>query len=159
MRIDADNPYRGHDAMASVLLLYYQIVMYGGIYNDETVCIHPYRFNGFDFLDVDVDEGYADIDEKLLREGACIYLLCDLNDSISEYSDCYLSQGTTAKFIEVFKAGRMSAIPEIAELIETIGPTEADIDSDRYCQLLDQIYQRYVLNTFQELMQNSEPVD
>ncbi len=56
MRIDADNPYQGHDAMASVLLLYYQIVMSGGIYNDETVCIHPQRFNGFDFLDVAIQK-------------------------------------------------------------------------------------------------------
>ncbi|MEJ2619265.1 MAG: hypothetical protein P8163_03180 [Candidatus Thiodiazotropha sp.] len=67
MKIGEDNPMVGNEAMASVLLLYYKIVLGGGISNDETVYLNPEKFNGFDFLAVEVEESYkTDIDETLI---------------------------------------------------------------------------------------------
>ncbi len=158
MKIDSENTMTGNEAMASVLLLYFQIVSGGGIQNDETVYLDPEKFNGFNFLDVGVEESFTpEIDETLIRQGAVIYLLCDLNDMISEYDDDYLSQDITMKILAAAKEGKMSAIPETKELIEIISKSEDALDYKAYQEQRDLIYSKYVLGTFTRLAQQSKP--
>ena len=158
MKIGAENTMKGNEAMASVLLLYYQIVSGGGISNDETVYLDPEKFNAFDFLQVEVEESYSpEIDEKLIRQGAVIYLLCDLNDMISEHDDCYLSQDITKKIFSAADEGKMSSVPEAIELIELVSVSEETLDYGVYHELRDRIYKKYVLGTFRGLVQAGKP--
>jgi hypothetical protein len=158
MKIGAENTMAGNEAMASVLLLYYQIASGGGISNDETVYLDPSKFNGFDFLQVEVEESYSpEIDENLIRQGAVIYLLCDLNDMISEYDDCYLSQDITKKILSAASEGKMSSVPEAGELIDLVSVSEKALNYEAYHELRDRIYIKYILGTFSELVQESKP--
>lgn len=158
MKIGAENTMVGNEAMASVLLLYYQIVSGGGISNDETVYLDPDKFNGFKFLQVDVDESYSpEIDEDLIRQGAVIYLLCDLNDMISEYEDCYLSQDITKAILNAAREGKLSSVPETTELIELLSVPEKRLNYEAYQELINHIYEKYVLGTFSRLVQTSKP--
>tara|TARA_B100000959_G_C14592641_1_gene464681 strand:+ start:18 stop:494 length:477 start_codon:yes stop_codon:yes gene_type:complete len=158
MKIGAENTMVGNEAMASVLLLYYQIVSGGGISNDETVYLDPNKFNGFSFLQVEVEESYyPDIDEALIRQGAVIYLLCDLNDMISEYDDSYLSQDITKKIIATEKEGKLSSIPEAEVLIDLVSVPEQTLDYEAYSEQRDLIYKKYVLGTFIRVAQEFKP--
>jgi hypothetical protein len=158
MKIGEDNPMVGNEAMAAVLLLYYQIVLSGGISNDETVYLDPERFNGFDFLAVEVEEGCkTDINETLIRQGAVIYLLCDLNDQISEYEEDYLSHEITQRVLRANKDGKLSSIPEAEKLVSLVSTSEKSLDYKTYHELRDIIYRKYVLGTFGRLVQESKP--
>jgi len=158
MKISEENTMIGNEAMASVLLLYYQIVSGGGISNDETVYLDPDKFNGFNFLQTEVDESYSpEIDEVLIRQGAVIYLLCDLNDMISEYGDCYLSQDITKRILKAASEGKLSSVPETSELIELLSVPEERLNYEEYKELINQIYEKYVLGTFSRLVRESKP--
>lgn len=144
--------------MASVLLLYYQIASGGGISNDETVYLDPDKFNGFDFLQVEVEERYSpEIDEKLIRQGAVVYLLCDLNDMISEYDDCYLSQDITKKILSAASEGKLSSLPEANDIIELVSVSEEALNYETYHEQLDHIYRKYVLGAFNRFVQADKP--
>ena len=150
MIIGEKNYSLGNMAMASVLLLYYHIVKSGGISNDETVYIDT-QFNPYNFLDVVVDENYqTDIDQQLIREGAIVCLVCDLNDMISEYEDTYLEQLITQHIFSAYTNGLLSAIPEANELIDLVsnGPS---FDNGEYSSILKTIYSKYVVATFHRL--------
>ena len=137
--------------MASVLLLYYHIVRAGGISNDETVYVEQ-RFNPYDYLDVEITDGIAgEIDEQLIRQGAVVFLICDLNDMISEYDDSYLDQFTTQKILSVCENGLMDSIPESKDIVKLI-ESSYSFDYDQYHELLNGIYQRYIKNTFCSLV-------
>lgn len=156
MHIGKDNIAIGNDAMASVLLLYYHIVSVGGFCHAETVYIEPKRFNGFDFLEATVEESYQpEVCQTLIRQGAVIYLICDLNDSFSEYDD-WDYQKITKEIIDTAKAGRLNAIPETSELINLICVSEAEFNLDAYKNCLQHIYEKYVLATFINLIEESK---
>ena len=100
MIINLNNVDKGNRAMASVLLLYYHLAQQKGFNHAETVYIDPNVFDGFSYLQVTIQEEAnmsLGIDETLLREGAIIYLLCDLNDIICDYDEDYLKHKSTSK--------------------------------------------------------------
>ncbi len=133
--------------MASVLLLYYHLLRDGGITNDQTVYIDPDDFNGIDFVGVEVRESPSfsfDLDEMLIQQGAIIYLLCDLNDIISEYEDDFYSQPQATEILAALKKHQKSPIPEIASLFELLPASEAELDYGEYQELLKAIYNKYV---------------
>jgi hypothetical protein len=150
MQINQDNYLLGNDAMASVLLLYYQIVTGGGISHDETVYIE-HRFNAYEYLNVEVDEQLqVDISQKLIREGAVVFLLCDLNDMIAAYDDSYLDERITQKIIKARENGLLSSVPDAEELIDLV-THKIDFDYEVYKRIMDDIYTKYVLGTFRKL--------
>ena len=154
MIIDDSNYSLGNKAMAAVLLLYYHLLKESGITNDQTIYIDSIDFDPFQYLDVTVTEKNCtfDINKKLLREGAIIHLVCDLNDMITEYSDSYLQQEITINIITEFKKGNMISIPEITELIKVINVKETDLDYKSYSLLLEKIYNKYVVDFFSGLI-------
>jgi hypothetical protein len=120
MRINESNYKLGNQALASVLLLYYHLLTEDSFTNDQTVYVDPEVFNGFDFLGVQVSQEYpSGIDEKLLPQGAVIYLLCDLNDLIAEY-ESYLEQPLVQKILNAHAVGQLSAIPESGEMMNLV---------------------------------------
>ncbi len=158
MHIDSENCMIGNEAMASVLLLYFQIVSGGGFSGDETVFLDQNKFDGYRFLDVEVEESYQpEIDERLIRQGAVICLLCDLNDMISEFDDCYLSHDITKKILAAFSDGKLTSIPEAEELIKLVSVSEVSLDYRKYRQILDSIYCKYVIGTFKRLVHEGKP--
>lgn len=158
MIINDENYMEGNNALASVLLLYYHLAIDGCFCGDETVYIAPELFEGFRFLDVVVEESYQpEIDEDLLREAAVIYLLCDLNDMITEHEESFRHCEFTRKIIEAYNAGRMSAIPEVDEIFTLLESSETDFDFERYSGILREIYSKYVLSTFSHLAVCRQP--
>ena len=103
----------GNRAMASVLLLYYHLMREGGITNDQTVYIVSEDFNASDFVDVEVEDG-LEIDQKLIREGACLSLLCDLNDLIGEYGADYLSHPEVKELLRSLMSRGKETLPELS---------------------------------------------
>ena len=140
--------------MASVLLLYYHLLVEGGITNDQAVYVDQNIFDGYSFLNIEVTEqnNESEINEKLIREGAVIYLLCDLNDIIGEYEDNYLKHEYTIKLNKAYKEGLLSSIPETKELFEIIMVPEKEMNYKLYNQCLNNIYNKYVVGMFSELL-------
>lgn len=157
LRIDDANPVQGNRAMAAVLLLYYHLLREGGITNDQTVYVDADHFNGFDYLDVEVArELGGDIDQGLLREGAVVFLLCELDDMISDHEDAYLSMPLVQRILAAESLGRMSAVPEAEALVRLVNHGEEMLDHRRYREALDVIYEKYVISRMRELLQLGE---
>lgn len=151
MVIDNTNCHIGNKAMASVLLLYYHLLDEGGITHDQTVYIDPEDFNGFDFLSVRLKENTNEslnISESLLREGAVIYLLCELNDIIGEYDKDFNSQPYTKKITNALLGLSVSPISEIKLLLDSISVPETKFNYYEYNEILKVIYKKYVYNVF-----------
>lgn len=143
----------GSRAMASVLLLYDHLLRGGGISNDETVYVEPEAFDAFDFLDVEVAaEHGSEIDQQLLREGAVVHLLCDLNDMISEFDGNFLAQPLVCRILEAHAEGRVRAVPEFDEVVNLLSAGEANVDHSRYRQLLAQVFHRDVAGRIRDLL-------
>ncbi len=137
--------------MASVLLLYYHLLDERGIFNDQTVYVGSLDFNGFDFLDVKVKEEYnesLDINESLIREGAIIYLLCELNDVIGEFDDDFHSQPHTKKLIAALEKYSGPTIPEVSQLLKLLSVSEQELDYSTYNVILQGVYKKYVHGFF-----------
>lgn len=148
----------GNKAVASALLLYYHLATEGCFCGDETVYIDPALFEGFRLLGVAVEEALQpEIDERLLREAAIIYLLCDLNDMISEHEESFHYCETTKNIIAAHKAGKMTAIPEVDEIFTLLESREADFNFERYSEILREIFSKYVLTTFSQLAGQYQP--
>lgn len=150
MIIDDTNYRKGYKAMAAVLLLYYHLLSDGGITNDQIVYVDLDDFDGFSYLNVVVDERWSpDINERLLREGAVIYLLCWFDDMLSDYSEGALYHPVAQKIISEFHAGNLSCIPEVKQLMHLfVDVPEEKWDFEAYGEALSNIYQKYVVGTF-----------
>lgn len=137
--------------MASVLLLYYHLLDEGGITHDQTVYLDPKDFNGYDYLGVEVkeqDNESLDLNEALMREGAIIYLLCDLDDIIGEFEEDFHSQPHTKRIIEALKEHELSPIPEVALLLKHVSVAEPKFNYPKYNKVLQVIYKKYVYGFF-----------
>ncbi|WP_211031046.1 hypothetical protein [Shewanella sp. MMG014] len=152
MRINIDNCMIGNKALASVLLLYYHLCIEGNFSGDETVYIDPKDFNGFDFLQVEIDSSIIDIDEKLIREGAIIYLLCDLNDLVVEHEKSFMSMEYIQKVLGVARDGKMSEIPETESLFELFNTDQTSFDFVQYNDILREIYSKYIKERINSLI-------
>ena len=148
----------GNNATAAVLLLYYHMATCGGFTNDETVYIDQSIFDGKRFVDVVVEEDQKnEIDQEFLRQGAIIFLLCDLNDIIDQCEDWYLSHEETKEILSLYDQGKMSAIPEVSELISLLKVPEIELDYESYSEILSIIYEKYVLGAFARLQTGVQP--
>lgn len=153
--IGTHNTMQGNQAMASVLLLYYHLLRDGGFANDQTVYIDTAQFNGSDFLDTEVSTDCADeIDQQLLREGAVMYLLCDLQDVIGEHDDNFLSQPTAQKIIGLLDTDNvLSTVPEIHKILELLQASEENFDHTEFSSTLSMVFEMYVVSRFAALTQ------
>ena len=152
MIIDETNYMAGNNAVGAVLLLYYHLAAEGRFSHAETIYIDPAIFDGFRFLEVRVAPEYeVDIDEKLLREAAVIYLLCDVNDMLSEHEDWFRSTPTVQKFVAAHAEGKLSAVPEASEIVSLLKASEEEFSFPRYQEVLARIYETYVHGTFERL--------
>lgn len=151
MIIDNKNYEVGNKAMALMLLLYYHLLDEGGITNYQTVYLNHSEFNGFDLLGVEIKEQAhesLDLDEELIRKGAIIYLLCDLNDIVCDNDHDFHQHEQTKKIIEALKEHEKSPIPEIASLLELISVKEPEINYSKYNEILQNIYKKHVHDFF-----------
>ena len=149
MRLEYESAGVANRAMASVLLLYYHLLREDGFTNDQTVYVNADDFDSFTFLDVEVSEELApDVDQTLLREGAVIYLLCDLYDLVGEYEDNYLQFPFTERVRSARAAGHLAAIPEAEEIVDMISAGESLLDYKELAKRLAQVYERYVRARF-----------
>lgn len=151
MIFDSTKCDAGNKAMASVLLLYYHLLEEGGITNDQTVYLDPEYFNGFDFLGskvVETEYESLDLDERLINEGAVIYLLCDLNDTLAEYDEDFKSHPSYKKIVASLTPYKSAPIPELEALLEQVAVGGKEFDYNTYNQILQDIYTKYVRGFF-----------
>lgn len=152
MHITPDLFPAANRAMASVLLLYYHLLREGGITHDQTVYLDPTHFSALDHVDVTVDaSGAGEIDASLLREGAVVCLLCDLDDMVSEHEDDYPQWPFTQAILQAHAQGRLVAVPEVALVIAQVERGIGHLDMARYRALLQGIYEKYVVGRWQAL--------
>lgn len=155
MRIDFETCSAGNRAMASVLLLYYHLIREGGLTHDQTTFVNADDFDAFAFLDVVVaDEVAHEIDQALLREGAAVHLLCDLNDCVAEFPDDFLRQPLTQRIIAACDAGRLSAIPDAAAIVTLVRRAEDALDVGELARRLGDVYERWVVVRMRDIVRS-----
>jgi len=154
MIINDKNYQIGNKAIAAVLLLYYHLLNEKGFTNDQTIYIDPDDFDGFSFLDTTIKEEKMslDIDQRFLREGAVIYLLCELNDMICEYDTDFLSQEFTQKIINALINKKATEVPEANSLVTLICTGEKSLNHSEFALSLEKIYKKYVVSRFQSFL-------
>ena len=149
MIIDSQDYEVGNKAMAAVLLLYYHLLDEGGITNDQTVYVGSLGFNGDEFLEVEIreeDGESLDIDVDLIRKGAIVYLLCELNDVIGELEDEFHQHPHTKKLLAALDRHQDQPIPEVSQILELV--SVAELDYSRFNDALQSIYRKYVRGFF-----------
>jgi hypothetical protein len=157
MHIDFTSTTQGNRAMASVLLLYYHLLREGGFTHEQTVYVNPEDFDAFEFLTVVVtNDLQPDIDQGLLREGAAIYLLCELNDVITDYEADYLSHPFTKKILAALAKEAVAVIPQIKQILQLVSEGEANLDYAALHQSLRVVYEEYVFHKLKSLVHASE---
>jgi hypothetical protein len=150
--INFDQCAVGNRAMASVLLLYYHLAREGGITHDQTVYLTQEDFDPFAFLDVQVAEDQkSEIDQSLLREGAVVYLLCELNDQVGDYEADFLKQPFVQKILEALAASGKAAVPEVLAIVQELSLGEQRLNYASFRGSLTAIYEKYVNRRFKEL--------
>ena len=148
----AENYDQGNKAMASVLLLFYHLADGGGFIGSETVYIDRDLFNGFDYIDVSVDSSNRnEICEKLLRRGAVIYLLSELNTMIGEFRDDRPNLNFTKEIVDVLEQKALLTIPELCPLLKLFETKGTKFDYKKYHESLGIIFSKYVLGMFNKL--------
>jgi hypothetical protein len=157
MLIDFTTAVQGNGAMASVLLLYYHLLREGGITHEQTVYVNPDDFNTFEYLTVEVTKDQqGDIDQKLLREGATIYLLCELNDVVTDYETDYLSRPFAKRILDALARDAVTAIPHTHQILQLVSEGEANLDYPALQRSLHVVYEEYVVRKFRSLSHAGE---
>lgn len=152
MLISFDQCAIGNRAIASVLLLYYHLAREGGITHNQTVYLAQEDFDPFVFLDVQVAEDQeSEIDQTLLREGAVVYLLCELNDQIGDYESDFLKQPFVRKILEALATRGESVVPEVLAVAQELSQGEQQLNYASFSGKLHIIYEKYVNRRFKEL--------
>ena len=152
MFINFDQCATGNRAIASVLLLYYHLAREGGITHNQTVYLAQEDFDPFVFLDVQVAEDQkSEIDQTLLREGAVVCLLCELNDQVGDHESDFLKQPFVRKIIEALAARGKAAVPEVLAIVQELSLGEQQLNYASFSGKLHAIYEKYVNRRFKDL--------
>lgn len=153
LHINNDNAMAGNRAVASVLLLYYHLLREGGITNDQTVYVNADDFDPFCYLCVEVEGNLSDIDANLLRQGAVVHLLCDLQDMIDNDEHHYLNHPLVQRILAAAAAGHLAAIPEAAAIVSMVSAGISGFSFATLQAQLAQVYERYVLGRMRSLVE------
>lgn len=152
MLIDSDNFPQGNRAMASVLLLYYHLIREGGFTNDQMVYVDRQEFDVFAYVDVTVSpDQQFEIDQPLLRQGAAVGLLCELNDMVSDYAQDYLAQPFTQRVLAALARVDAHDMPEVPAIVEAVTRGEAVLDPAGLQGMLRGVFETYVVAAFARL--------
>ncbi|NVJ98437.1 MAG: hypothetical protein HWE25_09810 [Alphaproteobacteria bacterium] len=145
MKISRENCELGFQATAAILLLYRELAHAGKIENDEGVYLQICNVDPFDCANIDIDDDLADeIDEEFIRCGGAVALLCELNDIISENEDDFLQHPLLGKILGTFRAGNVSRIEQISQIVELFNVSEMEFNFARFRQILDAALNRFV---------------
>jgi hypothetical protein len=153
MHIDSENASAGNRAMAWVLLLYYHLLREGGITHEQTVYIDPDEFDAFQYLkaEVAVDQR-SEISQDLIRQGSVIFLLCELNDVVTDYEADYLKHPFTQKILMALASpAAAAAVPESLEILNAMSTSERALNYSAFQGMLDRVFTKYVGQTFKAL--------
>lgn len=154
--IGVDDCPAGNRAMASVLLLYFHLLREGGITNDQTVYIDADDFDPFAYASVEVaPELDPEIDQALLREGAVVFLLCDLYDVIGEHGSSYLELPWTARALACLSVAGRASVPEVGPIVEMVASEASSLDQALLQARVAEVYQRYVVARMRALVPSS----
>lgn len=157
MEINSENFPIGNKAMANVLLLYFHILSEKGITNDQTVYLDTEAFDPKIFVDVVVcDSASMDINQELLREGAMIYLVCEINDVVGEYDDSFHAHPYFNEIGEILQRHCSGIYPEVSRFLACLAVKEELLDFNEYNSVLKEITRKYVFERMQNLVWKSE---
>lgn len=152
MRIDSTNYAQANKALASVLLLYYHLLREGGITNDQTVYLAPDDFDPFAYLAAEVSgDQKSEVDETLLREGAAICLLCDLNDLVADCDGDCSTHPLFQTIVQALTRNAAPAVPESLVIAQEISASKGKVDHERLKTRLNVVFEKYVVGRFRAL--------
>ena len=155
MNLPGDNYELGNRAMASILLLYYHLISEEGFTNDQTIYSESIDVDLSSLLNAyTVEEDSSEINVQLIREGATISLICDLNDCLANYEKDYVLQPQYKQIKSLLDKRYLNIIPEVDLLLELIQGGINSFDFQDYKNILELIYQKYVMNYFRNLTSN-----
>ena len=153
LEINIDNCEIGNQAMAQVLLLYFHILAEKGITNDQTAYLDRDHFDPQALISVEVGDSVSmDIDQSLLREGAMIYWLCELNDVVGEYEDSFHSHPYFNMVQEQLKNQCASDFPELSDVLNSLACDESKVDFAQYQSSISLVVRKYVFERMQNLV-------
>lgn len=156
MKINSDNYAIGNRAMASVFLLYYHMIQDGGFTNDQTVYSNSVDVDLSALLDVQREgDGSGEIDDTLIREGAVISLLCDLDDMIGEFEEDYQTQPYTKSIISKLRGRVSNDVPESRDLVDLVADGIDTFSFEVYREMLTSIYEKYVFSYWARIISNA----
>lgn len=149
MRIELFNASEGNSAMAAVLLLYYHLVLEGGITHDQTVYLNPNDLDPAVWITVEVDSDLQpEIDQTLIREGAVVRLLCDLKDMIDDFDEAFALQPFTKKLLTTNRTAVLAAVPEAEQIFALLENCRGAPNYSVLREGLAGIFERYVRRRF-----------
>jgi hypothetical protein len=153
MLIAADNAPQGNRAMAWVLLLYYHLLREGGFTHDQTVYVDAGEFNAFEYVAAQVAPGQQiEINQRLIRQGAVIYLLCELNDLVSEFEEDYLQHPYAQRLLGALRSDpAKTAVPEVSDIVQLVSAGLTPDDSTALQGVLQKVFDTYVVQAFNGL--------
>ena len=152
LQLRLENATLANRAMGSVLLLYYHLLREGGITNDQTIHVNVEDFHPFRYLSVEVSDELVGADQSLLREGAIIYLLCDLSDLVGEHNSDYLKQPLVQRILSALSSIHGTFFPEAGAIARMLSAGESELNYQDLAVRLAQVYQRYVVSRFGALV-------
>lgn len=145
-------------AKAAVLLIYTDLIQEGGCFGIDSTAAIPAveyfeEFNGFNFLNCTaIHEGHCTAKVlDLIREGAVIFLLCDLSDSMGMYEEDYLMHPHVQNIIKAYNDGLLDVIPETKELFALLEVPKKQLKWPEFINLNKAIYNKYVLGWFDRI--------
>ena len=142
--------------MASVFLLYYHMIQDGGFTNDQTVYSNSVDVDLSALLDVQCEgDGSGEIDDTLIREGAVISLLCDLDDMIGEFEEDYQTQPYTKSIISKLRGRVSNDVPESRDLVDLVADGIDTFSFEVYREMLTSIYEKYVFSYWARIISNA----
>ena len=157
MEINSENYSVGNKAMANVLLLYFHILSEGGITNDQTVYLDTDSFDPYALVNATVSEGASvDIDQALIRQGAMVYWVCEINDIVGEYDDSFHSHPYFTEVFENLKEHCSAIYPEVTSLLELLAAEEDDLNYQQYNSAIKAVFKKYVFERMQSIVWQSE---
>lgn len=143
----------GHRAIAWILLLYYHLLREDGITHDQTVYVDAEEFNAFESIALEVAlDQQGEIDQQFIRRGAAIYLLCELNDMVTDYEADYLEQPFTQRVLNALASEAVrAAIADVSEIVKTVSRVQAPLDNAVFQSMLQEVFTTYVVQEFKTL--------
>ena len=94
----------------------------------------------------------VDIDQALIRQGAMVYWVCEINDVVGEYDDSFHSHPYFTEVFEKLKQHCSAVYPEVASLLGLLAVEEDCLNYQQYNSAIKAVFKKYVFERMQSIV-------